>query len=78
MQCLERENSPAAGATGSCQAAVLPSQSSLSDPLKPPPLPLPHRRPQAKWEASDNKPALVATAAAGLMALYITAGVLNT
>lgn len=32
----------------------------------------------AKWEASDNKPGIVATGFAALLAIYVTSGVLST
>lgn len=34
--------------------------------------------PQAKWEASDNKPGLVATGVVGLVGLYLVSGLVNT
>ncbi|KAI7836679.1 hypothetical protein COHA_009455 [Chlorella ohadii] len=33
---------------------------------------------QAKWEASDNKPGLVATGVVGLVGLYLVSGLVNT
>lgn len=33
---------------------------------------------QAKWEASDNKPGIVATGSAALFGLYLTSGVIST
>ena len=34
--------------------------------------------PQAKWEASDNKPGLVAAGLVGLVGLYLVSGLVNT
>ena len=50
-------------------AALTPSPSPPSPRTPPPPPP-----PQAKWEASDSKPQIVATGAAALVALYRAAG----
>ncbi|KAL4858817.1 Protein CURVATURE THYLAKOID 1A [Chlorella vulgaris] len=33
---------------------------------------------KAKWEASDNKPGIVATGSAALFGLYLTSGVIST
>ena len=50
---------------------------------QPPACPHPPRRPpasppQAKWEASDNKPGLVAAGGVGLVGLYLLSGLVNT
>ena len=42
------------------------------------PAPWPAPPPQAKWEASDNKPGLVATGVVGLTGLYLVSGLVNT
>lgn len=42
------------------------------------PLPRPPSQPQAKWEASDNKPGLVATGVVGVVGLYLISGLVNT